>query len=178
MNTQTRRGPDLSSHYLEKLGEHHFYMRLPDTLLESVELAELAGRLIITGDLCPGLHGVIATSRRYGLAWFAKATTPGYLAEKLMPPAAWYPERALRELRELAEGRDFLGTELTPEQVEMVVAVEGGVESGGAGSHAVYDLMGELGIEEHVPGWGQDPRDMRVLVAIQRRFAELYEDRQ
>lgn len=39
---------------------------------------------------------------------------------------------------------------------------------------AVVQAIGELECEEH-PGWGPDPRDMRVLCAIQQRFAKLWQ---
>lgn len=148
-------------------------------LMESTLLVETCGYLTIMGDLCPGHHSA-TTPPGYTLDWFARNTTPEYLREKFLP-TGWHEELARAELDALvAEDPERFdgdpGDEWADSRDETVRALHGLIDD--RNEYGFGEWFMDNGFEaEEIPGYGACPRDMRVLLDIQRRFARLWRER-
>ena len=153
------------------------------------------GQILITGDLCPGLHGTIST-HGYGLRWFLGRFSRGYTETKFSLEQAWRPELALEGLdellaeeqrehaeevaanddeREASDDDDDEDDSRHGRRVRAIHEATDCVENGDA--HGVYEALTDVGYEsEDVPGHGYNPRDVALLRAIQERFAALFVD--
>lgn len=161
----------MSKHTLEKVGENHWLLRDPEFggLMNSVRISFLPGaRIAVYGDLCPGRHGVVSATG-YGIGWFSAPKGASYLGEKFLD-TVWAKERALDELRwhlkeeEESDEPDTKAAEKLKELIESELTDE----------RQLYDALEGTGYEDELPGYGYDPREERLLVAIQHRFAASY----
>ena len=154
--------------------------------------------IIIHGDLCPNHPGVIS-QLGYGLRWFSESMSGGYLCEKFLRHT-WVAELAVRDLKAwLEDGGNPYGDKDEPlesDRLEQLQELIDYLEGGDANQYEFYDklleiydpptygLSGKMDsirrypdiIVDGVPGWGYDPTAAGWLIAIQRRFAELYRE--
>jgi hypothetical protein len=98
----------------------------------------------------------------YGLKWFAGELSGDYLCGKFLEKK-FVRERAKEELA-------VIGKESGVDVSEIVDLIE---------DHDTEWMVNELNflgieIEDHIPGWGYDIRESAALIAIQRKFRELY----
>ena len=113
----------------------------------------------INGDLSPGARSA-TTIRYYGVEWFAREHSEDYLCSKFLDKE-WQEEVALRDLTSLAATdprvNDFIEEGLIQEDLREM-AEELGMD---------LEDISHIGYDYHLghAGW---------LVAIQRKFAELY----
>jgi hypothetical protein len=141
--------------------------------MESTTLTQADEYLVIHGDLCPGKHGVVSPIG-YTLDWFARATSPHYLGEKFLQKG-WHKELAEKWVAEqlamsLSEWADY-GLEFDQRDKLKELCLDD------MGDRMFYDALYEIEsswVEEDLPGYDYDPQDMRVLCAIQQRFAVLW----
>ena len=159
---------------------HHGRMESTDL----VEVRQESGRpdhMMVFGDLCPGLRGVVS-DLGYGLSWFARSSgSPHYLASKFLADD-FHPELAAEGLRanaaqikrEAEEYPDDADPEVVADQIERLNDLAASVEAEEEGKHAVWELWSDIyGDTEGCPGWGPNPRDFRLLVAIACRLKAL-----
>lgn len=168
--------------YLQRLAEGPFvrsYRIVKDSegygLMESTIVTEACGHLTLSGDLTPTLGGV-STPRRYGLDWFAGASSPNYLGEKFLQSGYCPWERAKEDIQQWVDEPEDHG--LNEEQVEHLQDL---LDSGGGNLDEygvrLYDALDDIDpylVEEGPPGSGYHPVQLETLCAIQRRFAKLW----
>lgn len=176
-----------------------FLLRKPEGgAMEGVDIAFLGGpglgeRIIITGDLCPLLHGCVSNIG-YGIGWFAGRKSDAYLCEKFLRKV-WVPEQALAALKDRLAEEEREERELGDDPVraqerinamariqKLTEAIEeiGGDPSDACAptrsAEAFCDLWVDIyGDTPEDIGFGYAPRDAALLVAIQEAFARLYE---
>lgn len=141
--------------------------RKPGTMINSFTVAFLPNHICITGDYCPGIHGV-TSAHGYGRGWFAGKLGADYLAEKFLQKG-WYSDNARQWLIEQAE--------CYPEVAEGLLAMADRDE-----------LLSDLSrfteeFDELVPGtdwdcspWGYNPLEVFQLAVCQRVFSRLFNE--
>jgi hypothetical protein len=169
-------------HYAEHFEEHQLvemwsyihYMAKPGTRIMDVWVAFIGDRIVITGDAIIEGRGVISHPG-YGLKWFVGELGEDYLGEKFLF-TTWVEEAA----------KDFVDDEL-----ELIRSGELDEERGNnlARVEALQDIKNSHAWHEceYAPIWVEhaqdcedwpprryDPRALAMLVAIQKRFSELY----
>ena len=158
---------DLSNGVLERLGEDHWILRDPEHggLINSTHISFLPGpRIAVYGDLCPCKHGVIS-ALGYGLPWFSRPKGASYLGEKFLP-VVWTWERAESELRWHIDNDE--------DDAETLNKFREALGDDECDARQLYEALEGTGYEDELPGYGYDPRDERLLQAIQHRFAAAY----
>ena len=132
--------------------------------------------IAIMGDWAPCHHGVCSVSG-YGRRWFAGELSPSYLAEKFLRKV-WVPEYAAEELRDPS---GWLREDLDDDQLSRIDELCGRLEGGDLAHECMgarfYDDLSEIDhdlVSDGIPGMGYRPGDLGMLVAIQRKFAELH----
>lgn len=149
-------------------------------LIDSVRIVFTPSGIVLSGDHTPGRYGNVSCTG-YDEHWFGKQQGAYYLAEKFLD-TDFHPELALEELKanlaekEAAEPEDRSWTDEQMEQVRELLT-SGPPES----AWHMCDALEEIGIRdyyEHLPGMGYDPRELGTLVAINERFAALWQARQ
>jgi len=172
--------------YLQRLAEGPFvrsYRIVKDAkgygLLESAIITEAGGYLTLSGDLVPTLSGV-TTPRRYGLDWFAGASSPRYLGEKFLQSGFCPWERAKGEIQQWVDQPEDFG--LNEEQVERLQDL---LDSDGRDLDEygvrLYDALDDIDpylVDDGPPGNGYHPRQLEVLCDIQARFSKLWAARE
>lgn len=153
-------------------------LREPDGgWMQSTRLVFLSNppQIIVTGDLCPGVHGILS-NMKYGIEWFGSQKSPGYLCEKFLREE-WIPEKCQEALREYAKEPE--NRKDRAKLREIARDIEGWVSDSGKGAaeHQAYEALLDLNqgyVDDGIPGYGYNQREASLLVAIQKRFAELY----
>lgn len=149
--------------------------------MQSTRLVFLSNppQIIITGDLCPGIHGILS-NMKYGIEWFGSHKSPGYLCEKFLREE-WVPEKCQKELRAYANESERRKdrTKLR----EIARDIDGWVSDSGpaVSQHQTYEELCDLDysyVDDGIPGYGYNPREADLLVAIQKQFADLYQQQQ
>lgn len=152
-----------------------YYIRKPDTRIMSTLLVFSPEGIALMGDFTPEHHGSVSAFG-YGRAWFVGELGPDYLAEKFLEKK-WNSEVAVEELRDPTsywrEGRE-------PAVLEKLDDLAQEVVHGLAAEAEIHDLLTDLGFDycDGLPGWGYDPSEMVRLCAIQRKFAQLWAQRE
>lgn len=149
------------------------------------DAGKVPGYIVVMGDLCPGANGVVSNIG-YGVGWFAARKSEGYLCEKFLRKV-WVPELALAALRQALQDERDAFVDADRAEVERITkrveALEEAIEE--AGEDASGDVVAEstpfyeawTDIYDDSPedqGYGYDPKDAALLVAIQETFARLY----
>lgn len=129
--------------------------------------------IAIIGDYTPQRHGSVS-AYGYGVRWFAGRLAPGYLAEKFLSER-FVPEIAAACLRSEIGGEVF--PEHRRKSYEDIAEI---LEAGEVDAHWFFEQMADVADHEvdDLPGWAYDPVELGILVAIQRRFAEMYREMQ
>ncbi len=127
--------------------------------------------IALMGDLTPE-HNGSTSCMGYSLAWFAGELSDGYLCEKFLK-TGWHAELAKEELERWLKDDE---RELTDDQRDAIRSAMGSVND-----NNVHEMMDELesagfSMDDGPPGCGYDPRERRILVAIQERFSQLYRE--
>lgn len=138
--------------------------------------------ITISGDICP-THPGTTSCRGYGIKWFGGALSPSYLSEKFLRER-FIPQQAALEMKEEdswvresirwnAEGNQSKIDSNLRELDEIIIACEAGEME----PMQLADELHNVGLDvcEGLPGWGYDPTEVGILVGIQRRFSELYQ---
>lgn len=156
-------------------GLRAFYMKPPDGgFMGSTYFVFTPEGIVITGDLCPGLHGVISV-RRYGIEWFTGRLSESYLCEKFLS-REWVPAKGRQQLRHciLQCRRDgTLDKERARFAFDAVTCSDEDLSYQDA--REIYDEAGLYDFEDI--GSDYNPRASSWLCALQQRFAELYHQR-
>lgn len=163
---------ELAEHRLEVVCDTErvksFYLKKPGTRMMSCLITFTPEGIAIQGDLTPEHNGSVSCMG-YGVEWFAGRKSDCYLCEKFLRKR-WVQSIAQAELR---DPKSYLREDATPERLEELDDLADGLDE--HGSEWLYSEMIDLGYDtESVPGDGYDPNEARVLIVIQRRFAELY----
>lgn len=155
-------------------------MAKPGTVIHSVQLSFTPAGTAIQGDCCVRHNGVCSDNGNYGLRWFIGELSPDYLCAKFLEKK-WVPDLAEEALREalndpehwlaIAEGAEDYDADLREGVLHLIDANEGFHE------HEVYEVIGHID-EWHVIGWDYVPSEARTLVDIQRKFRELWWERE
>lgn len=124
--------------------------------------------IVITGDHSPDTCGCV-TSRYHGLEWFCSSMDGEYLCGKFLPKV-WVPEYAAQCLSEYAEESD--------QNKEEMLDLARRIVREGMSMFDFYDEMKDIDYsyltDGGSTGYTYDWVVRTKLVAIQRRFAELY----
>lgn len=167
----------LADHYLQELEStpkvKMFYMRKPNTRAFSTLVTFHPEGITICGDFAPCHRGVVS-DYQYGLQWFSGRLGPDYLASKFLLKE-WIPDYAATEIRSyVADGC----WEFTADQEQELLRLATLTENQEMGSYQLWEALGEISqslVDDGLPGFGYKPNDYAALIAIQRKFAELYE---
>ena len=171
--------------YLQRLAEGPFvrsYRIVKDAegygLMESTIITEACGYLTLSGDCTPTVGGV-STPLRYGLDWFAKASTPSYLGQKFLRLGYCPWERAKITIQRWVDQADDHG--LNEEQVERLQDL---LDSSGSDLDEfgirLYDALNDIDpylVDDGPPGSGYHPGQLEHLCEIQARFSKLWATR-
>jgi hypothetical protein len=144
----------------------------PDTGIYAFYVTFTPAGICIQGDITPERHGSVSAGG-YGVDWFSGHLSPGYLCEKFLTPK-FTATVAEQELRDPA---NLLRDDATPEQLRALdEAADGLCDYGDNGGAWLHEQLSDAGftVDEDVPGWGYRPQEADILVAIQCKFAELY----
>lgn len=149
-----------------------WYLRYPDQRAQSTLIIFSPEGIIITGDLCPGENRGVVSDYGYGLSWFVQDLNPDYLAEKFLRKRFVF-EVADQEFRETVRGYVECG-DMTAELGEKALSDWGEVdpEDESEALDVCEAYFAQHGIDDF--GMWYDPHEMKLLVATQRQFAELY----
>ena len=154
-----------------------FVMKAPNTGIYSITILESRGHLCLFGDLTiGGPHGCVSASG-YGINWFSSQKSDDYLCSKFLEKS-WHWEICEAELREIVSRAEEL--------VEVIEAAKEMLSEdylwtwGTPTSQDVYEKLdnSRYDTSDGIPGHGYDPSDAGWLVAVQRRFSELFNDGQ
>lgn len=147
-----------------------YYLREPGTRIMSVLLLFTPEGIAIQGDFTPEHHGSVS-SIGYGLDWFSGELGPGYLCEKFLT-TRWVRELCAERLR-----TDEYWRESAP--ADLIDGLANDIDDGEIGYEGVYERLDEIGIDvsDGIPGTSYEPTEAAVLVAIHRKFAELWAKR-
>jgi len=158
----------MKDHVLTREDKGHWRMGKPNSGMFSTHLIFMAGRIGITGDFSPGLNGVWS-DLSYDIRWFASKLSWDYLAQKFLK-REWQPEVAVMEAKDHLES----GNKDYPEHDDFYRAVIREIEEDKE-LGSIYPIMNEYQMEsDYTPGIAYPLNDTIALVAIQRKFAELY----
>jgi hypothetical protein len=151
-----------------------YYIKQLGTRIMSTLVTFTPEGIVLQGDFTPEQNGTVSC-RNYGCDWFAGQLSSAYLCEKFLQHK-WVKEVAVECLTDpesyLREGRDS-------QTIEELNRLAGYVDGGAIGGEGVHDRLTDLGIDvETTPGWAYDPDEAASLVAIQRKFAELWAKQQ
>lgn len=139
----------------------------PGTMINSFTVAFLPNHICITGDYCPGLHGVVS-AYGYGRGWFAGKLGADYLAEKFLQKG-WHPDNARQWLIEQAKEYPGVAEKLLAMTThdELLCDPDSFTEE----------------FDEVVPGtdwdsspWGYNPLEVFQITVCQRVFSRLYKE--
>lgn len=168
----------LAGHVLEQRGDHHYVIRRPGTGCYFLNIADVGGRIVLTGDLTiGGPHGCVSAGG-YGIDWFSGAKSEGYLCSKFLAKE-WQWEAAAETLH------DWLGngTIEEPEHVERIKAILNWEKSidfvwkyDAPEPIELYEELAELGegyVDDGVPGYDYPRAAAGWLCAVNQKFAEL-----
>lgn len=162
------------NHVLELIQEGKitgYYLREPGTRNCLVLLTFSPEGITIAGDLTPETNGSVSTYG-YGLDWFSRQSSEGYLCEKFLTQR-WLPELAAAELRD--PGGWFREQVVDDNQMIELKLLANSLEVGECGAFESIERLDDIGIEcQDVPGFGYDPKEASVLCAIQQTFRRLY----
>lgn len=172
-----------ANHVLELIQEGAitgYYMREPGTRNCLVLLTFSPEGITITGDLTPEPNGSVSVYG-YDLNWFAGQMSEAYLCGKFLT-YRWLPELAVAEIRD-PEG--WIRAEIVDdverddgdraEDLAILNSLADSLEADECGVHGMIDRLNAVRIQcEEVPGYGDDPKEVRVLCAIQQKFRQLY----
>lgn len=158
-----------------------FRLGLPGTINMSCYISFTPAGITISGDISPTMNGTTST-RGYGINWFASQLSPGYLAEKFLHQR-FIPELAVEALndpngwiQEYLREKYEENQEALKESMQELRSISGLVDSREIGPEELgHRLQDDIGadLSDGMPGWDYDPDEVAILVAIQRRFAEL-----
>lgn len=145
-----------------------FRMAKHGTRINSVQITETREGLVIQGDLCPGRHGV-CSDPGYDLDWFARSSSPSYLAEKFLTKC-FVPEGAADRIEEYLED-----SRLDDDARRRIEAMARSVLAGEVGLNDIVEFYQSMrwdvcDIQNDYP-----IRDYALLSCIQKRFEELYQ---
>jgi len=157
-----------------------FYLKIPgEGRMESCLVTFTPEGIVIHGDLTPCRNGVISCYGK-GINWFRGELSPCYLAEKFLEKG-FHAKEAAKEMRDHqhwihGDPEDDLSTPLTAEDWEKeVIELCDDLEYGDCTHQDLYEWLSDRDIDtDDIPGWTYNPRDVKLLSAIQERFAELY----
>lgn len=173
---------EMAGHVLKPLGSggtELYSLNRPGTIVYSVYIAELAGRLCITGDVCLGANdrGVVSAPG-YGIGWFSGELSESYLCEKFLR-REWQWDAAVESIRQSIEqdARDGEGWWLSrAAELEAFIAHPSWMHDEPNLSE-YYGRMADLGCEDdEMPGFDYPRGQAGWLCAIQQRFRELKSD--
>jgi hypothetical protein len=165
----------MKDHVLERISSETYLMRKPGTMMFCVYLSFLPFGTVIAGDFCPGRHGVISSNWRYGLEWFSGRLGAGYLAEKFLSDV-FTKERAVLKaknwLLHTPEDEQADWGEGWSQFYQSIIRQQDDIY----GPDTIIRLADDAGVilDDGCPGYGYDIGDQADLVAIQRKFSELY----
>lgn len=151
-----------------------------DTRASSFRVVSTPEGIILHGDMCVGRNGVVS-DYGYGMAWFGSHKSPGYLCSKFLTER-FEPEVAVLELQDILDEGVFPWDPEEKPTEEVCETLKSLIQRLHWGEiESLGEILSELGatglsIDEWYPGWSYNPRDVGVLVACQRRFAELYQE--
>lgn len=185
----------MKNHVLERPEPNTYLMRKPGTMMFCVYITFTPFGTVIGGDFCPGRHGVISSGWRYGLKWFIGDLGADYLAEKFLS------EYFTADLCHV-EAKSYLQSERKELANWLIECRQAGdrlsdcKQDSGYKYHRTYidfyndlleydrhelsperirDAADRVGLDlDSCPGHGYDINDQADLVAIQRKFRELY----
>ncbi len=138
--------------------------------------------VVITGDYVPGDKHSVSSPFGYSREWFAKDLSPSYLASKFLKEK-WQSKFAAEELRQILEEEEQEGN---PSKLAIIglyhVADElvNELDDSGLTEEYFYEKLVEGGWDtsDGIPGYDYDPNEYSLLIAIQRRFAEVWKEHQ
>lgn len=191
--------PDLSKHVLTEIQSggpiSAYQLHRPEYgRMESCLILETPEGIVIMGDFCPNRNHGCTSDYKYSLDWFAGELGIGYLLEKFGLEEKYQPELA-------AEGVKFWLDEMLADEDLHPDWREWAEKEATRSFEEFCDILSskedlddyftddEWGVDaERMPSeiaesvhwldiveaYGPSLSDVRVLVAIQRRFAELY----
>lgn len=152
----------MEQHTLIQVKQDTYFMGRLDTNAFSTHLSFLPGHIAIYGDFCPDRNGVIS-SYRYGLQWFSSDKSPDYLCQKFLESKFTLDrlhKEASSELAKDSKNQEFWKALMFLEEEDPFY---------------VRELADEYGVYiESLPGWGYDISDQAALIAIHKKFVELY----
>lgn len=154
------------------------------TRIDSCRIVFTPEGIILHGDLCPESNKGAVSNFGYGLDWFSRPQSGDYLCSKFLGMGL-VPERAIEEIQEWidhyeeyeGEGGGEEWEEEKAERIEALQEVIEGLDCGDMGPERLYDALSEIShslVDDGIPGWYYPTRDANLLIAIQRRFVELY----
>jgi hypothetical protein len=157
-----------------------YYLTLPGDRNLSCLVTFSPEGITLTGDITPGPDCGCVSFGCYDERWFAAELSPSYLAEKFLRKS-WSPDVAADELGEM------FGEEMRDEpDVERRAAFAAELEelSGRLRAHELgpdglaSELQDSVFLCDYdgLPGYDYPPSDLAWLVAIQRKFSELYQE--
>lgn len=151
-----------------------YYIKQPKTRMMSTLVTFTPEGIVLQGDFTPE-HNGSASCIGYERAWFAGQLSPEYLASKFLTHK-WSCEVAVEKLRWMASDEYDLDNRETR---RALLELANHVECSEADQSVIYERFLDLGLEtaDGIPGWGYDPNEAARLVAIQRKFAELWAKR-
>lgn len=163
--------PDFKGYAITKSGQPY--------CMEGTEIVETPSGLIIMGDTCPKLGGVISP-RSYSLNWLAGATCEFYLAEKFLAKS-WYSELAVEEFTSVDFWKNYFGDEDQKPKQSQIAGLEQIIRELQGGESTMESLRDDLdyiglNFDEDFPGWGYNPNELGLLVGIQSVFSVLYRE--
>lgn len=165
---------EFQDHILETILETDnasvYRMRKPGSMFFAVDVSFVAGVIVLSGDYCPGRHGVVSAGG-YGRGWFSGQLSSRYLAEKFLSKG-WHAENAKRWLAEKSEEH--------PEHAEELNELANGgnelLDNPFGFRDAVEAVLGE--IDSEASPWDYDPEELAKLIVCQLVFARLWAARE
>ncbi len=146
-----------------------FYLEQPGTRAQSTLIVFTPEGIALMGDLTPTNHGDVS-ALGYGLHWFTGNLGTDYLCSKFLEKS-WVSERAVARLRDdAAEAED-------DERKAGLNEIAADIDVGDIGQNEMMEALADLDIhdETYEIGMDYDPGRAGLLIAIQRRFAELFD---
>lgn len=152
-----------------------FYLAKPGERAQSTLIVFTPEGIALMGDLTPNNHGDVSAIG-YGLDWFASNLSTDYLCSKFFAKT-WIPQRAIDRVREMAAER--LEEYEDPKKQEALLEIAHDIDNHDIGQDGLICALGDIDIhdETYEIGMDYDPNKAGLLIAIQRRFAELWQAR-
>ncbi len=155
-----------------------YYLKHPkEGRIEGCLLLFTPEGIVIMGDHIPGPKHAIASPYSYTRAWFSGNLSPSYLAGKFLD-REWDGLTAADELYEdIAENGGEDG--YSPKKVKELEEIASALDEDCLSEEELYEALSRVGwdVSDGCPGYDYNANHYSLLIAIQRRFAELWKER-